>query len=63
MDGGNKAQGMLQDIINAKGLSWPGSARGRGFSGKLLRGKAQIHRGALFFMSEWVESVYSVRGG
>jgi len=58
-----KAQEMSQDIIYAKGHNWLAKARERGFSGKLLRGKAQIHRRALFFMSEWVESIYSVRGG
>jgi len=54
---------MSQDIINAKGHNWLAKAREKGFSGKLLRGKAQIHRRALFFMSEWVEAIYSVRGG
>jgi hypothetical protein len=55
--------GISQDIINATGRSWLVKAWAQGISGKLLREKAQIHKGALFFTPERVKSVYAVRGG
>jgi hypothetical protein len=55
--------GISQDIINATARSWLVKAWAQGISGKLLRKKAQIHRGALFFTPEQVQSVYAVMGG